>query len=154
MRTFVHLALFASAIAMAVGAFGPLVGAVEGRNIAFEDLRDGFPAGQTLEQVDGQSGSFVTSVTVALLIIAAVVLLAALFGSRVLGWLGVLAGVVVLGVLAWRLDESFGLFDNYRDLLGDTWGLYAFGGGLIVALLALLVPRERAAARTPLPARS
>ncbi|WP_067541868.1 hypothetical protein [Nocardia crassostreae] len=154
MRTFVHLAQFASAIAMAVGAFGPLVGAVEGRNIAFEDLRDGFPAVQTLEQVDEQSGSFATSLTLVLLIVAAVVLLAALFGSRALGWLAVLAGVVVLGVLAWRLDESFGLFDNYRDVLGDPWGLYAFGGELIVALLALLIPRERTAARTPLPART
>ncbi|WP_280261328.1 hypothetical protein [Nocardia wallacei] len=147
MRTFVHLVLFACAVAIAVGTFGPLVGSVQARDVQLADLRDGFAAEQTLDQIAGQNTSIQSSLAIFLLVIAAIVLLAALFGSRAIGWIGVLAGLVVLGVVGWRLDERFGdqLRDDYRDLLGGAWGLYALVGGLIVALLALLVPRERLA---------
>lgn len=148
MRTFVHLVLFACAVAIAVGAFGPLVGSVDARDVKLVDLRDGLPASRSLDQLGGQSASIHTSLALALLVIAAVVLLAALFGSRALGWLGVLAGLVAIGVLTWRLDQRYGdqLRDDYRHLLSGTWGLYLLGGGVIIALLALLVPRERAKA--------
>ncbi|MBF6174925.1 hypothetical protein [Nocardia blacklockiae] len=148
MRTFVHLVLFACAIALAVAAFGPLVGSVDARDVRLVDLRDGFPADRSLAQLGGQSAALQTSAALVILVIAAVVLLAALFGSRALGWLGVLAGLVTIGVLTWRLYQRYEdpLRDDYRHLLSGAWGLYLLGGGLLIALLALLVPRERASA--------
>jgi hypothetical protein len=145
MRTFVHLVLFTCAVVMAVGAFGPFVGAVEARHVRLLDLRDGFTAGRSLDQIGGQPVPLQASLTLVLLGIAVAVLLAALFGSRALGRLGVLAGLVALGLLAWRLDEMFDhqLRTDYRHLLSGTWGLYLFGGALVVALLSLLMPRER-----------
>ncbi|MEU1427419.1 hypothetical protein ABZ412_10130 [Nocardia sp. NPDC005746] len=145
MRTFVHLLLFAAAIAVAVGVFGPLVGTVDARNVQFTDLRNGFEQGRTMGQIGAQSGSFVTSLAIGLLGAAAVVLVAALTGSRIVGWLGVLAGLAGLGVLGWRLDQRFDheLRTDYRHLLSGTWGLYLVAGGLLLSLLLLLVPRER-----------
>jgi len=149
MRTFVHLLLFACAIAVAVGAFGPLIGTVGARHVQLTELRDGFPAGRSLDQIQSQSVALQTSLALVVLCVAAVVLLAALFGSRILGWLGVLVGLVTIGVLAWRLNGSFDhqLRTDYQHLLTGAWGLYALGGGLIIALLCLLVPRERRALR-------
>ncbi|MFE3756494.1 hypothetical protein ACFXO9_19520 [Nocardia tengchongensis] len=145
MRTFVHLLLFVAAIAVAVGVFGPLVGTVDARNVQFTDLRNGFAQGRTLGQIGAQSGSFVTSLAIGLLGAAALVLVAALVGSRLIGWIGVLAGLAGLGVLTWRLDQRFDheLRTDYRHLLSGTWGLYLVGGGLLLSLLLLLVPRER-----------
>lgn len=147
MRTFVHLVLFVCAIVMAVGAFGPLLGTIEPHNVALVDLRDGFAAGRSLTQIGGHTTAFWTSMTVVLLGAAAAVLLAALVGSRLLGWLGVVVAVGTLGVLAWRLDERFDqqLRHDYSHLLNGKWGLYLIGGGLVVTLLSLLVPRERRA---------
>ncbi|MFI9505318.1 hypothetical protein [Nocardia sp. NPDC052566] len=152
MRTFVHLLLFACAIAIGVGAFGPLVGAVGARDVGFADLRNGFASGSSLEQVGDHSAAFFTSLTIGLLGVALVVLLAALFGARSVGWLGVLVGLAGLGVLAWRLDQRFDdqLRADYRHLLSGTWGLYLVGGGLVLALLLLLVPRERLRSTSPL----
>ncbi|MFE2995394.1 hypothetical protein ACFXG4_10340 [Nocardia sp. NPDC059246] len=145
MRTFVHLLLFAAAIAVAVGVFGPLVGTVDARNVQFSDLRSGFASGRSLDQIGARSGSFTTSLAIGLLGVAAVVLVAALFGSRILGWIGVLVGLAGLGVLTWRLDQRFDheLRTDYRHLLSGTWGLYLVGGGLVLSLLLLLIPRER-----------
>ncbi|GAB3208199.1 hypothetical protein [Nocardia tengchongensis] len=153
MRTFVHLLLFVAAIAVAVGVFGPLVGTVDARNVQFTDLRNGFAQGRMLEQIGAQSGSFVTSLAIGLLGAAALVLVAALVGSRLIGWIGVLAGLAGLGVLTWRLDQRFDheLRTDYRHLLSGTWGLYLVGGGLLLSLLLLLVPRERRLAPPPGP---
>ncbi|WP_405137039.1 hypothetical protein [Nocardia sp. NBC_01388] len=151
MRTFVHLLLFACAIAIAVGTFGPLLGTVEARHVRLSDLRNGFGSGQTIDQAGNQSVSLVVSLAIVLLGVALVVLLAALFGSRVLGWLGVLAGLASLGVLTWRLDEQFDheLRTDYRTLLSGSWGLYLVGGGLVLAVLCLLAPRERVVRAIP-----
>ncbi|WP_216895471.1 hypothetical protein [Nocardia alni] len=145
MRTFVHLLLLVCAVAVAVSAFGPLIGTVEARHVRLTELRDGFPAGRSLDQIQSQSVTFQSSLALVVLCVAAVVLLAALFGSRLLGWLGVVVGLVTVGVLAWRLDGSFDhqLRNDYQHLLTGAWGLYALGGGLLIALLCLLVPRER-----------
>ncbi|MFE3027042.1 hypothetical protein [Nocardia tengchongensis] len=153
MRTFVHLLLFVAAIAVAVGVFGPLVGTIDARNVQFTDLRNGFAPGRTLGQIGAQSGSFVTSLAIGLLGAAALVLVAALVGSRLIGWIGVLAGLAGLGVLTWRLDQRFDheLRTDYRHLLSGTWGLYLVGGGLLLSLLLLLVPRERRLAPPPGP---
>jgi hypothetical protein len=153
MRTFVHLVLFVCAIAMAVGAFGPFVGTVEARHVRLVDLRNGLATGRSLDQIGGQSVSVQASLTLALLIIAAVMLVAALTGFRPAGALAVLAGLAALGLLAWRLDQRFDhqLRTDYQHLLTGTWGLYLFGGGVVVAALALLVPRERAVP-APVPA--
>jgi hypothetical protein len=145
MRTFVHFLLLICAIAVAVGAFGPLIGPVGARNIRFDDLREGFASGRSLDQIGAQSVSLQTSLAVVVFGVAVAVLLAALFGSRILGWLGVVVGLAALGVLTWRLDEQFDhqLRSDYRDLLTGSWGLYLLGGGLVIALVSLLVPRER-----------
>lgn len=151
MRTFVHLLLFACAIAIAVGSFGPLLTAVKPQHVPLDDLRNGFGSGLTLDQVGNQSVSLWTSLAVVLLGVALVVLVAALVGSRALGWIGVLVGLAGLGVLTWRLDQKFDdqLRHDYRDLISGSWGLYLVGGGLVIALLCLLIPRERV--RRPIP---
>ena len=145
MRTFVHLVLFACAIAVAIGAFLPVAWGIAPGDVAVIDLRDGFPAGVTVEQIESQAVTFYTSMTALLLGAAVLLLVAALVGSRAAGWLGVIVGIGTLAVFFWRLNERVGdyLRDNYDTVLTDRWGLYLAGGGLIIALLALLVPRER-----------
>lgn len=148
MRTFVHLVLFACAVAVAVGAFLPVLGGIQPSDVALVDLRDGFPTGFTIEQLETQAVGFYRSMTALLLLAAFLLLVAALVGSRVAGWLGVLVGIGTAAVFLWRLDDRFGDFvrDNYASLLSGRWGLYLAGGGLMLALLALLVPKERPAA--------
>jgi len=145
MRTFVHLVLFACAIAVAIGAFLPVAWGIAPGDVAVIDLRDGFPSGITVEQIENQVVTFYESMTALLLGAAVLLLVAALVGSRAAGWLGVIVGVGTLAVFFWRLNDSVGdyLRDNYDTVLTDRWGLYLAGGGLIVALLALLVPKER-----------
>ncbi|WP_306364093.1 hypothetical protein [Nocardia sp. CC227C] len=145
MRTSVHLLLFVVAIAMGVGAFGPLISTVQARDVRFEDLREGFAPGVTLEQLGEQNAALWSSLAIVLLGAAAAVMLAALTGSRGVAWLGILAGLAGLAALTWRLNERFDdqLRDSARDLFSGTWGLYLFGGGLLIALLAALAPRER-----------
>jgi hypothetical protein len=145
MRTFVHLVLFACAIAVAIGAFLPVAWGIAPGDVAVIDLRDGFPSGITVEQIENQVVTFYESMTALLLGAAVLLLVAALVGSRAAGWLGAIVGVGTLAVFFWRLNDSVGdyLRDNYDTVLTDRWGLYLAGGGLIVALLALLVPKER-----------
>ncbi|CAG7636767.1 hypothetical protein SIM91_05185 [Rhodococcus opacus] len=145
MRTFVHLVLFACAIAVAIGAFLPVVGGIAPGDVALIDLRDGFPTGITVEQIENQTVTFYMSMTELLLVAAVVLLVAALVGSRAAGWLGVIVGIGTIAVFFWRLNDRVGdyLRDNYETVLADRWGLYLAGGGLIIALLALLVPKER-----------
>ncbi|RZL77112.1 MAG: hypothetical protein EOP32_26230 [Rhodococcus sp. (in: high G+C Gram-positive bacteria)] len=145
MRTFVHLVLFACAVAVAVGAFLPIVGEIQPSDVALVDLREGFPTGFTFEQVENQAVVFYRSMTAPLLLAAVLLLAAALGGSRGAGWLGVIVGIGTTAVFLWRLDDRVGDFvrDNYDTLLSGRWGLYLAGGGLIIALLALLVPKER-----------
>jgi hypothetical protein len=61
---------------------------------------------------------------------------------------GVIGGIGTLAVFGWRLNDRVGdyLRDNSDTVFTDRWGLYLAGGGLIVALVALLVPKERPAA--------
>jgi hypothetical protein len=148
MRAVVHLVLFACAIAVAVGAFLPILGEIQPSDVALVDLRDGFPTGITLEQVENQAVELHKSMTALLLLAAVLLLAAALVGSRAAGWLGVIVGIGTTAVFLWRLDDRVGdvVRDNYDDLISDRWGLYLAGGGLIIALLALLVPKERATA--------
>jgi hypothetical protein len=148
MRTFVHLVLFACAVAVAIGAFLPVAGGIAPGDVALVDLRDGFPTGSTLEQIENQAVTFYMSMMVVLLGAAVLLLIAALVGSRAAGWLGVIVGIGTLAVFFWRLNERVGdlLRDNYDTVLVDRWGLYLTGGGLIIALVALLVPKERSGA--------
>lgn len=145
MRTVVHLVLFACAIAVAIGAFLPVVGGVAPGDVALIDLRDGFPTGITIEQIENQVVTFYTSMMVVLLGAAVLLLVAALVGARAAGWLGVIVGIGTLAVFGWRLNDRVGddLRDNYGTVLTDRWGLYLAGGGLIIALVALVVPKER-----------
>lgn len=124
MRAVVHLVLFACGVVMAVGAFGPFVGVVQARHIRLADIRDGFATGIPLDGVQAQATQLRASYTVVLLLVALVMLLAGLFGSRVLGWLAVLAGIAAIAVPAWRLDQRFDrqLRDDYQHLLTGTWG--------------------------------
>ncbi|NNH70545.1 hypothetical protein HLB23_11845 [Nocardia uniformis] len=108
-------------------------------------MRHGFAPDLTLDRIGSQPAAFHTSLTLAVLGAAIVVLVAALVGSRTLAWLGVLTGLAGLAALSWRLNAQFDqqLRDYYRHLFTRAWGLYLLGGGLVVALLALLAPRER-----------
>ncbi|MFC9549728.1 hypothetical protein ACFTWF_02625 [Rhodococcus sp. NPDC056960] len=145
MRSFIHLVLFACAIAVAIGAFLPIVGGIAPGDVAVIDLRDGFPTGITVEQIGDQAVTFYKSMTVLLLGAAALLLVAALVGSRAAEWVAVIVGIGTIAVFGWRLDDRVGdyLRDNYDTVLTDRWGLYLAGGGLIVALVALLVPTGR-----------
>jgi hypothetical protein len=93
MRAVVHLVLFACAIAVAVGAFLPILGEIQPSDVALVDLRDGFPTGITLEQVENQAVELHKSMTALLLLAAVLLLAAALVGSRAAGWLGVIVGI-------------------------------------------------------------
>ena len=83
--------------------------------------------------------------TVLLLAAAALLLIAALAGSRD----GRLGGRARRDRhphrvrMAARRPLGDVVRDNYDTLLGGRWGLYLAGGGLIIALLSLLVPKER-----------
>ena len=145
MRSFVHLVLFACAIAVAVGSFLPLIGRVEATNVPLTSLRDGFAPGWGLDQIADHSVTLDQSMNVLLLVAAALLLLAGLGGWHAAGWLGVAVGLGSLGVFAWRLDANSGqvIRDNFRTLLDDHWGLNLVGGALVIALLACLVPRTR-----------
>jgi hypothetical protein len=145
MRSFIHLVLFACAIAVAIGAFLPVVGGIVPGDVAVIDLRDGFPAGITVEQIEDQAVTFYQSMTALLLGAAALLLVAALVGSRAAEWLAVIVGIGTIAVFGWRLNDRVGdyLRENYDTVLTDRWGLYLAGGGLIVALVALLVPTGR-----------
>lgn len=145
MRTVVHLVLFACAVAVAIGALFPVAGGIVPGDVALIDLRDGFPTGSTIEQIENQAVAFYTSMMVVLLGAAVLLLVAALVGSRAAGWLGVIVGTGTIAVFFWRLHDRVGDFlrDNYDTVLVDRWGLYLVVGGLIIALVALLVPRER-----------
>ncbi|GCE38432.1 hypothetical protein Rhow_001484 [Rhodococcus wratislaviensis] len=146
MRSFIHLVLFACAIAVAIGAFLPVVGGITPGDVAVIDLRDGFPIGITdVEQIENQAVTFYKSMTALLLGAAALLLVAALVGSRAAEWLGVMVGIGTLAVFGWRLNDRVGdyLRDHYDSVLTDRWGLYLAGGGLIVAFVALLVPKGR-----------
>ncbi len=130
---------------MAAGAFGPFLGSVQARHIRLTEIRDGFATGIPLEAVQNNVLQLRESYTVVLLIVALVVMLAGLFGSHTLGWIGVLAALAALGLGAWRFEERFGdrLQHDYNHLLTGTWGLYLYGAGIIVAIICLLVPEER-----------
>ncbi|MFC9841134.1 hypothetical protein ACFVKB_46425 [Rhodococcus sp. NPDC127530] len=145
MRTSVHLVLFACAIAVAIGAFRPVAWSIAPGDVALIDLRDGFPTGITVEQIENQAVTFYKSMMALLLGAAVLLLVAALVGSRAAGWLGVIVGIGTLAVFFWRLNDRVGdyLRDNYDTVLTDRWGLYLAGGGMIIALLALLIPKER-----------
>ncbi|MFD4182396.1 hypothetical protein [Rhodococcus sp. NPDC058514] len=147
MRTWVHFVLLLCGIAIGIGAFLPIMRGTEPTNVEIDDLRNGFPAGWALEQLGDQSVTFYKSMALLLLIAAALILLSALTGSRILGWLGILAGAITLGAFFFRVDERFG--DQFRDqasnLLSNQTGLNLVAGGLVVALLACLVPREKSA---------
>ena len=144
MRAFVHLLLFACGIAIGVGAFLPLLGDIELRDLAIADLRNGIPSGRTLDQLGASAASFGRSAIVPVLVAALLILLAGLSGSRLAGWLGLLLGWGTIGVAAWRMAGPYGeiVRAGYRDLL-HPWGLGLVCGGLALALLALLGPPER-----------
>ncbi len=94
MRTLVHLVLLICGIAVAVGSFMyVLAGGVKPDNVRLEDLRDGFPAGWAIEQLGDQSVTFYRSMAILLLAAAVLILIAALFGSRIAAWIGIIVGL-------------------------------------------------------------
>jgi hypothetical protein len=148
MRTWVHFVLLLCGIAVGIGAFLPIMQAVTPTDVEIDDLRNGFPAGWALEQLGDQSVTFYKSMALLLVIAATLILLSALVGSRTLGWIGVVVGVITMATFFFRVNERFG--DEFRDqasnLLSNQMGLNLVAGGLVVALLACLVPREKASA--------
>ncbi|MBP1160571.1 hypothetical protein [Rhodococcus sp. PvR099] len=148
MRTWVHFVLLLCGIAVGIGAFLPIMQDVTPTDVGIDDLRNGFPAGWALEQLGDQSVAFYKSMAMLLVISAALILLSALVGSRALGWVGIIVGVITLAAFFFRVNERFG--DEFRDhasnLLSNQMGLNLVAGGLVVALFACLVPREKASA--------
>ncbi len=129
---------------MAVGAFFTVLGDVKPADVGLADLRHGFGARDLSAVATADPGLF-TSMLVILLGVAALMLLGSLVGSRIVAGLGVLAGLGTLGVFGYRVHDRFGaaVTDNLRALAEGRWGLYLVAGGLAVALLAVVVPRER-----------
>ncbi|CAM2931679.1 hypothetical protein [Skermania piniformis] len=144
MRALVHLLLFASGIAVGFGGLLPLLGDVEFRDITLTVLRDGFPDQPTLEQLGAVNASVTNSATLPMLVAAVLIVLGGLTGARFLAWLGVLTGFATVGLTIWRVAEPLGevIRASYPDLI-HPWGVALVGGGLLVALLALMAPRER-----------
>ncbi|WP_027503376.1 hypothetical protein [Rhodococcus sp. UNC363MFTsu5.1] len=148
MRTWVHFVLLLCGIAIGIGAFLPIMQEVTPTEVEIRDLINGFPSGWALEQLGDQSVTFYKSMAMLLVASAVLLLLSALVGSRALGWAGVIVGVITLAAFFFRVNERFG--DAFRDhasnLLSNQMGLNLVAGGLVVALLACLVPREKASA--------
>ncbi|OYD68197.1 hypothetical protein [Rhodococcus sp. OK302] len=146
MRTFVHVVLLICGIAIAVGSFMSILAGVKPINVRLEDLRDGFPVGWVIEQIGEQSVTFYRSMMILLLAAAVLILIAALFGSRIAAWLGIVVGLGTLGTFYYRVNDQFGnvIRENYSTVLTNQTGFILTAGGLILALLACLVPREKA----------
>lgn len=148
MRTFVHLILLLCGIAIGVGAFLPVLEGTTPTDIRLEDLRDGFPAGAIVTQLGEQSVTFYKSMAAVILAAGLLVVVAAIFGSRLLAGLGVIAALGTVGVFGYRVHESFGdhVREHYSEILTNQSGFLLITGGALVALLAALVPRERSPA--------
>lgn len=145
MRTFVHLVLLLCGIAVAIGSFLSVLDGVKPRNVRLEDLRDGFPAGSSIEQIGGQSVKFYLSMAILLLAAAVFILIAALVGSRLAGWIGIIVGLGTLGTFYYRVNDQFDniVRENYSTMVTNQTGFILTAGGLVIALLACLVPRTR-----------
>jgi hypothetical protein len=145
MRTLVHLVLLICGIAVAVGSFTYVLAGVKPNNVRLEDLRDGFPAGWATEQLGDQSVTFYRSMAILLLASAVLILIAALFGSRIAAWIGIIVGLGTLGTFYYRVNDQFDnvIRENYSTILTNQTGFILTAGGLILALLACLVPREK-----------
>ncbi len=76
-------------------------------NVHLEDLRDGFPAGWAIEQLGDQSVTFYRSMAILLLAAAVLILIAALFGSRIAAWIGIIVGLGTLGTFYYRVNDQF-----------------------------------------------
>lgn len=145
MRTLVHLILFVCSIVIAVGSFLPLMKGVDPPDVALTDLRSGFPAGWVITQIGEGSVTFYKSLAIVLLAAAVLILLGGLFGSRAAGWLGVLVGLAGVGTFFFRINERFAdmLHSEWSTLVTNQIGFQLVAGGLLVAILSLLVPRAR-----------
>jgi hypothetical protein len=146
MRTFVHVVLLICGIAVAVGSFMSILAGVKPGDVRLEDLRDGFPAGWVIEQIADQSVPFYRSMMILLLGSAVAILIAAVFGSRLAAWAGVIVGLATLGTFYYRVNDQFDniIRENYSTILTNQTGFILTVGGLALALLMCLVPRENA----------
>lgn len=146
MRTFVHVVLLICGIAVAVGSFMSILAGVKPGDVRLEDLRDGFPAGWVIEQIADQSVPFYRSMMILLLGSAVAILIAAVFGSRLAAWAGVIVGLATLGTFYYRVNDQFDniIRENYSTILTNQTGFILTVGGLTLALLMCLVPRENA----------
>ncbi|TSD45646.1 hypothetical protein FFI94_005310 [Rhodococcus sp. KBS0724] len=146
MRTFVHVVLLICGIAVAVGSFMSILAGVKPGDVRLEDLRDGFPAGWVIEQIADQSVPFYRSMMILLLGSAVAILIAAVFGSRLAAWAGVIVGLATLGTFYYRANDQFDniIRENYSTILTNQTGFILTVGGLALALLMCLVPRENA----------
>lgn len=145
MRTFVHLVRLICGIAVAVGTFMSVLAGVKPADVRLEDLRDGFPAGWAVEQIADQAVTFYRSMAILLLAAAVLILIAALFGSRISAWIGILVGLATLGTFYYRINDQFDnvIRENYSTILTNQTGFILTAGGLVLALLSCLVPRDK-----------
>ncbi|WP_424805368.1 hypothetical protein [Rhodococcus sp. 27YEA15] len=145
MRTFVHLVLLVCGVAVAVGSFMSVLSGVRPGNVRLEELRDGFGDVGSLAQLGDQSVTFYRSMAVVLLGAAVLILVAALFGSRIAAWLGIIVGLGALGTFYYRVNDEFDnlVRESYSTVLTNQTGFILVAGGLVLALLACLVPRDK-----------
>lgn len=145
MRTFVHVVLLICGIAVTVGSFMSILAGVKPGDVRLEDLRDGFPAGWVVEQIADQSVPFYRSMMILLLGSGVAILIAAVFGSRLAAWIGVIVGLVTLGTFYYRVDDQFDniVRENYSTVVTNQTGFILTVGGLALALLMCLIPREK-----------
>lgn len=145
MRTFVHVVLLICGIAVAVGTFMPILAEVKAADVRLEDLRDGFPPGWVIEQLSDQSVPFYRSMMVLLLGAAVLILVAALFGLRLSAWLGIVVGLGTLATFYYRVNNQFDsvIRENYSTVVTNQAGFILTAGGLVLALVACIVPREK-----------
>jgi hypothetical protein len=148
MRSFVDLGMFLSAIAVGIGTFLPVVGGVRATEIPLAALRDGFD-GNELSMLAGTDLPLHTSLAIPLAAAAILMLLAALFDSIPVGWVGAILCSAVVVLLAVRVQQSFGEYvrDNHSTVLTNQNGFVLLLSGTVVAVLCSLISVRRPPAR-------
>lgn len=147
MRSFVDLGLFLAAVALGIGSVLPVVGGVRPTEIPLDALGNGFPVGE-LAGIASAGLPLYQSLAVPLVLAAILLLVAALFDSVLVGWLGTIVGIATAALFWFRIFQSHGEYVrlNSSTALTNQNGSVLLLSGVVVALLCCVIAWRRAPA--------